>query len=90
MKADLEILTDGKSGRIPACIALKDRYPVKVLISIGGDKDNGSIAKMASSQYGRKFFAGSVRTFVDRYGFDGVDRKSGGFMSTMTMCADRH
>lgn len=90
MEADLTTTTDGISGRIPACIALKDRYPVKVLISIGGDKDNGSIARMASSEYGRNYFADSVRTFVDRYGFDGVDRKSDEFMSIMAMCADRH
>jgi chitinase len=51
-----------------------NRSHLKILISIGGaGKGSENFDSIASSSTLRQHFATSARTFVDQWGFDGVD-----------------
>lgn len=60
---------------IPEVIAYKQQNPnLKVLISIGGwTFPSAMFSKMASSQANRAAFIASVKQFISKNGFDGVD-----------------
>lgn len=71
---DLEIETDGEKGGIRACIALKRRFPIQVLISVGGGDGSQAFSFIDCDRL-RKKFSCSVKSFIEKYGFDGIDGK---------------
>ncbi len=78
--ADLErpVGTDGSGatvrGHYGAYARLKATHPhLRVLIAVGGWFDSGRFSDVAATPAAREKFAQSVRAFVVRHGFDGVD-----------------
>ncbi|KAG0430926.1 hypothetical protein HPB47_022255, partial [Ixodes persulcatus] len=52
----------------------RTKRDLKTLISVGGWKEGSQrFSGIASSQRGRRTFADSVESFLDRHGFDGID-----------------
>ncbi len=61
-------------GNFGAYKRLKAAYPnLRVLIAVGGWYDSGRFSDVAATAAARTKFAQSVRNFVVKYGFDGVD-----------------
>jgi len=61
-------------GNFGAYKRLKATYPkLRVLIAVGGWFDSGRFSDVAATADARAKFAVSVRNFVVKYGFDGVD-----------------
>lgn len=61
-------------GHFGAYARLKAAHPhLRVLIAVGGWFDSGRFSTVAATPAARQKFAASVRSFVVRYGFDGVD-----------------
>ncbi|KAI1003490.1 hypothetical protein K3495_g4716 [Podosphaera aphanis] len=72
--ADLKIPVDGTRGCLKSFRQLKQRYPhLKLIFSVGGGAGSGNFSAVASSPISRETFAGSAKTLVDTYGFDGID-----------------
>lgn len=76
--ADTGIDLDGVKGCIRSLVALKSSPPnshLKLIISVGGAGSGEMFAAVASDPELREKFAHSARSFVDQYGFDGIDSK---------------
>ncbi|KAI8626122.1 glycoside hydrolase family 18 protein [Xylariaceae sp. FL1651] len=87
--ADCAIAADGERGCLAALVKLKDRYHLhhhhhspsqseeaprlQTLISVGGGSGSAEFPLVAADAARRTTFASSCRSFVDRFGLDGVD-----------------
>ncbi|KAH7062514.1 glycoside hydrolase [Macrophomina phaseolina] len=74
-KADTQLPVDGTAGCLHALTKLRtDSHPnVKLLLSVGGGSGSKPFPALAASATARQTLAHSLRAFVDRFAFDGVD-----------------
>ncbi|KAF2153690.1 glycoside hydrolase family 18 protein [Myriangium duriaei CBS 260.36] len=71
---DLTFLVDGQKGGLKAFSHLKQRNPnLKLILSIGGESGSTYFASVASNAAKRTRFAQSARSWMDQFGFDGID-----------------
>lgn len=76
-KADTQLSVDGANGCLEALTKLRrDHHPnLKLLLSVGGGSGSKPFPGIAADPTKRQTFATSIRAFVDRFHFDGVDSK---------------
>lgn len=74
-KADTQLSVDGANGCLEALTKLRrDHHPnLKLLLSVGGGSGSKPFPGIAADPTKRQTFATSIRAFVDRFHFDGVD-----------------
>ncbi|KAF2225410.1 glycoside hydrolase superfamily [Elsinoe ampelina] len=74
-KADLDISVDGTKGCLSALRLAKatTHERLQLMLSVGGGSGSAHFPALASTSTGREQFATSCRSWVDQYGFDGID-----------------